>query len=82
MLRIVLFHLDKATIPSPPTTTTTTFYDVMLYIDWLTVAGIGSWDDSDQDERTLRELRANYRQEKQKEVLKTKENEGINYFPC
>ncbi|XP_033751740.1 uncharacterized protein LOC117335690 [Pecten maximus] len=28
---------------------------------------MGSWDDSDQDERTLRELRENFRQEKQKE---------------
>ncbi|OWF46763.1 uncharacterized protein LOC110455234 [Mizuhopecten yessoensis] len=31
------------------------------------INSMGSWDDSDQDERTLRELRENFRQEKQKE---------------
>ena len=29
--------------------------------------GIGSWDESDPDEKTLRELRANFNKEKQKE---------------
>ena len=41
--------------------------------------GIGSWDESDPDEKTLRELRANYNKEKQKEEaqkLRRKELEG------
>ncbi|XP_060608320.1 uncharacterized protein LOC132760355 isoform X2 [Ruditapes philippinarum] len=41
------------------------------------IRSIGSWDDSDPDERTLREIRTNYRQEKQREELKVKEETSI-----
>ena len=40
------------------------------------IVGVGSWDESDQDEKTLRDLRAKYKREKQKEELKVKEVEG------
>lgn len=39
---------------------------------------IGSWDESDPDERTLKEIRTNYRQEKQKEEQKMKEEDGYS----
>ncbi|XP_052229596.1 uncharacterized protein LOC127843811 [Dreissena polymorpha] len=42
------------------------------------IKSIGSWDDSDPDERTLKEIRSNYQQEKQREErLKAKEDNSI-----
>ncbi|XP_053384276.1 uncharacterized protein LOC123536070 isoform X2 [Mercenaria mercenaria] len=41
------------------------------------IKSIGSWDDSDPDERTLREVRSKYRQEKQREEQKMKEETSV-----
>ena len=42
--------------------------------------GVGSWDESDADERTLRDVRSNFSKEKLKEEekqLRLKEMEGV-----
>lgn len=54
------------------------------YIDkvWRCIysTGVGSWDESDADEKTLREIRTNYQQEKQREEQKIKEGISQNVF--